>query len=207
VTDFWLLPKAELHLHIEGTFEPELISSIAERNRIKLHYASVEALRSAYHFSDLQAFLNVYYAGMRVLQTEQDFADLATAYLRKAQAQGVKHAEIFFDPQAHTDRGIAFDVVVDGLWSAFKNSENEFGITTKLIMCFLRDLSMKSAMDTLEAALPYRERIIGVGLDSAEVGNPPSKFKIVFDRARAEGFLTVAHAGDLTVERLSRLWL
>lgn len=196
MTDLWLIPKAELHLHIEGTFEPELIFAIAERNGIKLDYPTVAALRDAYNFSDLQAFLNVYYAGMRVLQTEQDFEDLATAYLRKAKAQNVKHAEIFFDPQAHTDRGIAFETVIDGLWSALRKSERDFGISTKLIMCFLRDLPAKSAMDTLERALPYRDRIVGVGLDSAEVGNPPSKFALVFDRARAEGFITVAHAGE-----------
>ncbi|HEV7179520.1 MAG TPA: adenosine deaminase [Candidatus Baltobacteraceae bacterium] len=196
MTDLSLIPKAELHLHIEGTFEPELIFTIAQRNGIKLDYPTVAALRDAYKFSDLQAFLNVYYAGMRVLQTEQDYEDLATAYLRKAKAQNVKHAEIFFDPQAHTDRGIAFETVIDGLWSALAKSERDFGITTKLIMCFLRDLPAKSAMDTLELALPYRDRIIGVGLDSAEVGNPPSKFQLVFDRARAEGFITVAHAGE-----------
>ena len=196
MTDLSLLPKAELHLHIEGTFEPELIFAIAERNGITLDYPSVAALRHAYRFSDLQSFLNVYYAGMRVLRTERDYEDLATAYLRKAQSQNVRHAEIFFDPQAHTSRGIPFATVVDGLSAALSKSERDFGITAKLIMCFLRDLTAASAMETLELALPYRDRIIGVGLDSAETGNPPSKFQIVFERARAEGFIAVAHAGE-----------
>ena len=196
MTDLSLLPKAELHLHIEGTFEPELIFAIAERNGIALDYPSVAALRDAYRFTDLQSFLNVYYAGMRVLRTEQDYEDLATAYLRKAKSQNVRHAEIFFDPQAHTGRGIAFSTVVDGLASALAKSERDFGITTKLIMCFLRDLPAASAMETLEQALPYRDRIVGVGLDSAEAGNPPSKFQVVFERARAEGFIAVAHAGE-----------
>jgi adenosine deaminase len=190
------LPKAELHLHIEGTFEPELIFAIAARNRIALDYPSVEALRDAYKFSDLAAFLAVYYRGMAVLRVERDYYDLTSAYLRRAKAQGVRHAEIFFDPQAHTDRGIAFSTVMDGIWAALRDGERELGITTHLIMCFLRDLSAESAMATLESALPFHDRIVGVGLDSAEVGNPPSKFKTVFDRARAEGFLTVAHAGE-----------
>jgi len=196
VIDLAFLPKAELHVHIEGTFEPELIFAIAERNGLKVKFAGVEALRDAYRFSDLQAFLNVYYAGMQVLQQAQDFSDLAGAYLRKAATQGVKHAEIFFDPQAHLERGVSFSTVMDGLWAVLSRSERDFGITTKLIMCFLRDQSAKSAMDVLELALPYGDRIVAVGLDSAEVGNPPSKFVRVFDRARVEGFLTVAHAGE-----------
>jgi len=194
-TDLSLLPKAELHVHIEGTFEPELLFQLAERNGVTLAYPTLEALHEAYNFTGLQSFLNVYYAGMKALVTEADFEDLMVAYLRKAQTQNVRHAEIFFDPQAHTDRGIPFKTVIDGLWNGAQRSE-QFGITTKLILCFLRDLSAQSAMETLELAIPYRDRIIGVGLDSAEAGNPPSKFADVFDRARAEGFLTVAHAGE-----------
>ena len=196
VIDLKTLPKAELHLHIEGTFEPELIFAIAQRNGVDPGYPSVEALRDAYNFTDLQSFLNVYYAGMNVLRTERDYYELATAYVKRAAAQGVRHAEIFFDPQAHTDRGIALGVVMEGLSSALSAARESLGVDSHLIMCFLRDLSAQSAMETLEAALPFREHIIAVGLDSAEVGNPPSKFTAVFDRARAEGFLTVAHAGE-----------
>jgi adenosine deaminase len=190
------LPKAELHLHIEGTFEPELIFTIAERNGVRLNYRNIEALREAYNFTDLQSFLDVYYHGMEALRVERDYYDLTTAYLKRVRGQGVRHAEIFFDPQAHTKRGVAFAVVVDGIASALADGRKNFGITSHLIMCFLRDMSAESAMATLESALPYKERIIGVGLDSAERGNPPSKFQAVFDRARAEGFLTVAHAGE-----------
>jgi adenosine deaminase len=190
------LPKAELHLHIEGTFEPALIFTIAERNGVRLNYPNVEALREAYNFTNLQSFLDVYYHGMEALRMEQDYYDLTTAYLRRVHSQGVRHAEIFFDPQAHTKRGVPFAVVVEGISSALADGERNFGITSQLIMCFLRDLTTESAMATLESALPFRERIIGVGLDSAEVGNPPSKFQAVFDRARANGFLTVAHAGE-----------
>lgn len=190
------LPKAELHVHIEGTFEPELIFEIAERNGVRLDYPSVDALKAAYRFTDLEAFLRVYYRGMAVLLRERDYYDLTIAYLRRAKAQGVRHAEIFFDPQAHTDRGIAFQTVIDGIWAALQDGRRELGITSHLIMCFLRDLSAQSAMQTLETALPYRDRIIAVGLDSAEAGNPPSKFQTVFDRARAEGFLAVCHAGE-----------
>ena len=196
VIDLLRLPKAELHLHVEGTFEPELIFAIAARNGLDPGYPSLEALRAAYRFTDLQSFLNVYYAGMRVLRTERDYYDLASAYFERAAAQGVRHAEIFFDPQAHTDRGIAFGVVLEGLRKALDEARDRLSITSHLIMCFLRDLSAESAMETLEAAIPYRDRIIAVGLDSAELGNPPSKFVSVFDRARAEGFLTVAHAGE-----------
>src|SRR5580698_6167030 len=194
--DLIALPKAELHLHIEGTFEPELIFTIAERNGVRLDYPNVEALREAYNFSDLQSFLNVYYHGMEALRVEQDYYDLTTAYLRRVQPQGVRHAEIFFDQQAHTKRGVAFDVVVEGISRGLADGERNLGITSRLIMCFLRDLSAESAMATLESALPYKDRVIGVGLDSAERGNPPSKFQAVFDRARAQGFLTVAHAGE-----------
>jgi len=190
------LPKAELHVHIEGTFEPDLIFALAERNRVPLAYESIEALAAAYEFSDLQSFLDLYYAGMAALRTEQDFADLADAYFARARAQGVVHAEIFFDPQAHTARGVPFATVIDGLWSIVGSSAARHGVSSKLIMCFLRDQSAESAMATLEAALPYGDRIVGVGLDSAEVGNPPSKFEAVFARARANGWKTVAHAGE-----------
>jgi adenosine deaminase len=194
--DAMRLPKAELHLHIEGTLEPELTFALAERNRVTLPYPSVDALRRAYEFSGLQSFLDLYYAGMTVLRTEQDFAELADAYFARARAQGVVHAEIFFDPQAHTARGVAFETVIDGLWSVVRDSERRHGISSKLIMCFLRDQSAESAMATLEQALPYGERIVGVGLDSAEVGHPPAKFARVFERALAEGWKTVAHAGE-----------
>jgi adenosine deaminase len=190
------LPKAELHLHIEGTLEPELIFALAERNRVKLPYPSVDALRRAYEFTDLQSFLDLYYAGMTVLRTEQDFSELADAYFARAREQGVVHAEIFFDPQAHTARGVALETVIDGLWTAVSTSAPRFDISSKLIMCFLRDQSAESAMATLDQALPFGDRIIGVGLDSAEVGNPPSKFARVFERALAEGWKTVAHAGE-----------
>ena len=190
------LPKAELHLHIEGTFEPEQIFEFAARNGVRLKYPSVEALRDAYKFTDLQSFLDLYYEAMSALRTERDFEELTLAYLRRARMQNVKHAEIFFDPQAHTGRGIAFETVLDGLWSALQRSERDFGITTKLIMCFLRDQPRESAMQTLETAAPFADRIAGVGLDSAEAGNPPSKFAAVYDRARALGFHAVAHAGE-----------
>ncbi|HTD35041.1 MAG TPA: adenosine deaminase, partial [Candidatus Elarobacter sp.] len=190
------LLKAELHLHIEGTFEPEMVFAFAERNRIALPWPSVEALRRAYEFTDLQSFLHLYYAAMNVFRTEEDFAELADAYFARAKAQGVVHAEIFFDPQAHTSRGVAFETVIEGLWSAVRESERRHGISSKLIMCFLRDLTAESAMATLEQALPYGERIVAVGLDSAEVGHPPAKFRRVFERALAEGWKTVAHAGE-----------
>lgn len=194
--DVRALPKAELHLHIEGTFEPELIFEIAERNGVRVPYPNVEALRAAYDFTDLQSFLNVYYAGMNVLRTERDYYDLAKAYMRKAAGDGIRHAEIFFDPQAHVQRGVSFDAVVDGLRAALEEAERELGITSFLILCFLRDLPVESADEILTTALRNRERIVAVGLDSAEVGNPPSKFARVFERARAEGFLAVAHAGE-----------
>lgn len=190
------IPKAELHLHIEGTFEPPQIFEFAQRNGMTLKYASVAALEEAYKFTDLQSFLDLYYAAMAVLRTERDFEELTRAYLRRAAGQGVKHAEIFFDPQAHTARGIPFETVIDGLWSALANSERDFGISTKLIMCFLRDLSAESAMQTFETALRFQDKIAGVGLDSAEVGNPPSKFAAVYERARANGMHVVAHAGE-----------
>ncbi len=190
------LPKAELHLHIEGTLEPELAFAMARRNRVDLPYEDEAALRQAYVFDDLQAFLDIYYAACSVLVTERDFYDLTWTYLLRAAMQGVRHAEIFFDPQTHTDRGVALDTVVAGITRALEDGRRNLGLTSHLIMCFLRHLSADAAMAMLEAALPYRESIIAVGLDSAEVGNPPEKFRDVFDRARAEGFLTVAHAGE-----------
>jgi adenosine deaminase len=190
------LPKAELHLHIEGTFEPNMIFEFAERNRIALPYETLDELHHAYKFTNLQSCLDLYYAAMAVLRTEQDFTELAEAYLARAKEQGVVHVEMFFDPQAHTARGVPFATVIDGLWSAVRRSEQLFGITSKLIMCFLRDQSVESALETLEQARPYGERIVAVGLDSAEVGYPPSKFTEVFARARAEGWKTVAHAGE-----------
>ncbi|HWD50885.1 MAG TPA: adenosine deaminase [Acidimicrobiales bacterium] len=190
------LPKAELHLHIEGTLEPELMFALAERNRVALPYPDVEAVRRAYVFDDLPSFLDVYYAGCAVLVTEADFYDLTTAYLHRAVAQGVSHTEIFFDPQTHTVRGIPFRTVVGGIRRALEDGERRWGISWRLIMCFLRHLSADAAMATLEEALPFREVIAAVGLDSGELGNPPSKFEAVFRRAREEGFLAVAHAGE-----------
>ena len=190
------LPKAELHLHIEGTLEPELMMQLAERNGIRLPYKNVEAIREAYEFTDLQSFLDIYYAGAAVLQHRQDFHDLTYAYLERAAADNVRHVEIFFDPQTHTDRGIDFTTVLDGIHGALEAGEAELGITFRLILCFLRHLSADAAMATLDAALPHRDRVHAVGLDSSEVGHPPSKFTRVFDRARDAGLLTVAHAGE-----------
>jgi adenosine deaminase len=190
------LPKAELHLHIEGTLEPELVFALADRNDVALPFRSVEEMRGAYAFTNLQSFLDLYYAAMAVLRTEADFEELANAYFARAREQGVVHVEMFFDPQAHTARGIPFATVIDGLHAAIKRSRQRFGISSQLIMCFLRDQSEESAFATLEQALPYGDRIVGVGLDSAEVGHPPAKFRRVFDRARAEGWKTVAHAGE-----------
>ncbi|PYN00972.1 MAG: adenosine deaminase [Candidatus Rokuibacteriota bacterium] len=186
------IPKAELHIHIEGSLEPELMFEIARRNGITLRYRSVDALRRAYQFTDLQSFLDIYYEGAAVLRRERDFNEMTLAYLRRAATDNVRHAEIFFDPQTHTGRGIAFATVIDGISAALRAGP----ISSRLILCFLRHLSAESAMQTLEAALPYRDRIVAVGLDSAEAGNPPSKFAAVFARARQEGFLTVAHAGE-----------
>ncbi|WP_406207494.1 adenosine deaminase [Kitasatospora sp. NBC_01560] len=190
------LPKAELHLHIEGTLEPELAFALAARNGVALPYADTEELRRAYSFSDLQSFLDLYYALMAVLRTEQDFADLADAYLARAAGQGVRHAEIFFDPQAHTARGVPLDVVVEGLGRALDRSEERYGISTRLIMCFLRDESAESALETFEAARPHFGRITGIGLDSAEVGHPPAKFREVYRLAAEAGLHRVAHAGE-----------
>ena len=190
------LPKAELHLHIEGTLEPQMVFSLAAKHGLKLRYPSVEALQEAYQFSDLQSFLDVYYAGAEVLRDEEDFHALTWAYLRKAHEQGVVHVEIFFDPQTHTARGVPFSTVIGGIQAALADGERVFGITYRLIMCFLRHLSAADAMSTLEAALPYKDVITAVGLDSGELGNPPAKFAEVFARARNEGWLAVAHAGE-----------
>ncbi len=190
------MPKAELHIHIEGSLEPELMFELAGRNGVALRYASVEEVRRAYDFSDLQSFLDLYYEGMRVLLHEQDFYDLTRAYLQRISAQNVRHTEIFFDPQAHTDRGVPFETVVAGIRRALVDAEQQLGISSKLIMCFLRHLSAERAMETLRTSLPYREWIVGVGLDSSEVGHPPEDFKAVFDEAREHGLLTVAHAGE-----------
>ena len=190
------LPKAELHLHIEGTLEPEMMFKLAERNNIKLPFESVEAVKQAYNFQNLQSFLDVYYHGTEVLRHEQDFYDLTWAYLQKAANQNVRHAEIFFDPQSHTERGIPFKVVHEGIYRALQDARSEFGLSSQLILCFLRHLSAEQAMATLYEAIQYKDTIVAVGLDSSELGNPPAKFKEVFDRARAENFLTVAHAGE-----------
>ncbi|MFE5047748.1 adenosine deaminase [Streptomyces sp. NPDC056637] len=190
------LPKAELHLHIEGTLEPELAFELAARNGVDLPFADTEALRKAYLFEDLQSFLDLYYGLMAVLRTEEDFEQLADAYLARAAEQGVRHAEIFFDPQAHTARGVPIGTVVEGLSAALSKSVERHGVSTRLIMCFLRDQSAESAMQTLESAKPYLDRIVGVGLDSAEVGNPASKFREVYEAAGALGLRKVAHAGE-----------
>lgn len=190
------IPKAELHLHIEGTLEPEQMFEFAERNSIKIPYATPELLKKAYQFNNLQEFLDIYYQGANVLLTEQDFYDLTMAYLQKAHHQNIKHTEIFFDPQTHTHRGVPFDVVISGINKALQDAEKTLKISSKLIMCFLRHLDEESAFDTLKQALPYKDSIAAVGLDSSEAGNPPSKFFNVFSEAKRHGFLTVAHAGE-----------
>ena len=190
------LPKAELHLHIEGSLEPELMFELAQRNGVAIPFDSVEAVRAAYDFSNLQDFLDIYYAGAQVLLTARDFEDLAFAYFRRAAADNVRHAEIFFDPQTHTDRGVAMSVVMEGLLQGMERAEAELGVTSKLILCFLRHLDEDAAFATLEAATPWLDRIEGVGLDSSEVGHPPSKFERVFARARELGLKLVAHAGE-----------
>ena len=204
------LPKAELHLHIEGSLEPELLFALARRNGVAIPFASVEAVRAAYNFSNLQDFLDIYYQGMSVLQTEQDFFDLTWAYLQRAAADTVRHVEIFFDPQGHTARGIAFATVLDGIERALKQGATQLGISYRLIMCFLRHLSEAEAEATLDEAVPYLARIHGVGLDSSEVGHPPAKFARVFARARDLGLFVTAHAGeegppDYVVEALDLL--
>ena len=190
------MPKAELHIHIEGSLEPELIFELAQRNCVSLPYASVEALRAAYAFTDLQSFLDIYYAGASVLLKAQDFEDMAWAYFQRAAADNVVHAELFFDPQTHTARGVPFAVVIEGLTHAVARAKDELGISASLILCFLRHLSEEEAFATLEEALPYLDRFIGVGLDSSERGHPPEKFARVFARCRELGLHLVAHAGE-----------
>ncbi|WP_325614556.1 adenosine deaminase [Pseudorhodoplanes sp.] len=190
------LPKCELHIHIEGSLEPEMMFALARRNGIALPYESIADIENAYRFQNLQDFLNVYYLGMSVLITEQDFYDLAFAYLKRARDDNVRHVEMFFDPQGHTDRGIAFATVIDGLSRAIEDAKHTLGVSASLIMCFLRHLDEISAERTLDAAMPFRDRIMGVGLDSSEAGNPPSKFARVFARARDAGFFLTAHAGE-----------
>ncbi|MGB2109652.1 MAG: adenosine deaminase [Marinobacter vinifirmus] len=196
--DAWLtaLPKAELHLHLEGALEPELMFALARRNNIELPWADVEALRQAYSFNNLQEFLDLYYQGANVLRTEQDFYDLTWAYLQKCHAQGVVHVEPFFDPQTHTERGIPFEAAITGISTALRDGRAQLGITGGLILSFLRHLSEEEAFQTLQQAMPFRDQFFAVGLDSSEKGHPPSKFERVFAKARAEGFLAVAHAGE-----------
>lgn len=198
MNEAWLkaLPKAELHLHLEGALEPELMFALARRNGIELPWSDVDVLRQAYSFNNLQEFLDLYYQGANVLRTEQDFYDLTWAYLQKCQAQGVVHVESFYDPQTHTERGIPFEAAINGISGAMRDGREQLGITGGLILSFLRHLSEDDAFRTLEQAMPFRDQFFAVGLDSAEQGHPPSKFERVFAKARAEGFLAVAHAGE-----------
>jgi adenosine deaminase len=200
------IPKAELHLHLEGTLEPELKFALAERNGVDLPYASAAEMRAAYDFDDLSSFLAVYYEGMSVLLEEQDFTDLALAYFTKAASQNVVYAEVFFDPQAHTSRGIAFETVLTGIRKAQEEASERLGLRTQLIMCFLRDMSAESALETLETSLPHREAIVGVGLDSDERNNPPAKFAAVFARAREEGFRITAHCDVDQDDSVNHIW-
>jgi adenine deaminase len=190
------LPKAELHLHIEGTLEPELAFQLAEKNRISIPFSSVDEMRAAFDFTDLQSFLDLYYASISVVRTEEDFHDLTLAYLKKAASQNVRHTEIFFDPQSHTARDIPLGTVINGITAALKRGQTELGVSSKLILSFLRHLSEESALETLQQALPFREQFIGVGLDSSEMGHPPSQFVNVFAEARRQGFRVVCHAGE-----------
>ena len=190
------MPKAELHMHIEGSLEPELIFAMAQRNGVSLAYPSVESLRNAYQFNNLQSFLDIYHAGTMVLKTEQDFYDMTQAYLKRAAADNVIHAEIFFDTQTHTGHGLSADVVINGLHRACADAKAQFGMTASLILCFLRHLSEREAFESLEQAMPFRDKIVSVGLASGELGNPPEKFTNVFARARELGFRLVAHAGE-----------
>ena len=190
------LPKAELHLHIEGTLEPELLFTLATRNNILLPYKNIDELKDKYQFHDLQSFLDIYYNGTNVLITKQDFYDLTFAYLRKAQQDGIRHVEIFFDPQSHVWRGIEFKDVIEGICEALEKGKKDFGISYFVIMCFLRHLSQENALEVLEMALPYKDKIKAVGLDSSELGHPPSKFVELFKRCKENNFLTVAHAGE-----------
>ena len=190
------IPKAELHLHIEGSLEPELMFELAKRNKIKIPFESVDEIRNAYNFHNLQSFLDIYYQGSKVLISEQDFFDLTWAYLLKSKENNILHTEIFFDPQTHTNRGIKFDLVINGIHRAILKAEKELGISSKIIMCFLRHLGEQSAFKILDQALKHKDKIVGVGLDSSEIGYPPSKFERVFNKAIEENFLTVAHAGE-----------
>lgn len=190
------IPKIELHMHIEGSLEPELMFRLAQTNKVDIPFKTVDDVRAAYKFTDLQSFLDIYYQGMNVLRTENDFYDLTMAYLTRAHNQNIVHTEIFFDPQGHTDRGITFGTVINGIHRALDDGQKEFGISSKLIMCFLRHLDEQSALKTLEAAKPYRHLITGVGLDSSENGHPPSKFQNVFSEAGKQGYKRVAHAGE-----------
>jgi adenosine deaminase len=190
------MPKAELHMHIEGSLEPELMFAVAQRNGIVMNYPNIEALRSAYVFDDLQSFLDIYHAGTLVLRTEADFYDMTHAYLARAAADNVLHAEIFFDTQTHTGHGVSADIVINGLYRACIDAQSEFGMSATLILCFLRHLSEQQAFECLEQALPHRDKLVGVGLASSEIGHPPEKFSRVFARARALGFRLVAHAGE-----------
>ena len=198
MNEAWLktLPKAELHLHLEGALEPELMFALARRNGIELPWSDVDVLRQAYSFNNLQEFMDLYYHGANVLHREQDFYDLTWSYLQKCQAQGVVHVEPFYDPQTHTERGIPFEVAINGISGAMRDGREQLGITGGLILSFLRHLSEDDAFRTLEQAMPFRDQFFAVGLDSAEQGHPPSKFERVFAKARAEGFLAVAHAGE-----------
>ena len=189
-------PKAELHLHIEGTLEPSLLFKLAKKNKIQIPFKSIDQIKSAYNFSNLQSFLDIYYQGASVLINEEDFFDLTWSYLLKCKNDNVVHTEIFFDPQAHTNRGIEFDTIINGIHKALLKAKNEFGISSEIIMCFLRHLDENSAFKTLEKALRHKDKIIGVGLDSSEIGHPPKKFERVFKKAIDNGFLTVAHAGE-----------
>jgi len=190
------IPKVELHLHIEGSFEPELMFEIAKRNNISLAYASIESLKKAYKFNNLQEFLDIYYTGAQALIKEQDFYDLTWAYLKKVHSQNVVHVEVFFDPQTHTDRGVSFDVVINGIYRALEKAKAEFNMSYKLIMSYLRHLSEEEAFKTLESSIPYKDWIDGVGLDSSELGNPPSKFESVFKASAEQGYKLAAHAGE-----------
>jgi adenosine deaminase len=205
------LPKTELHLHIEGTLEPELMFELAERNHIQLPFDSIEDVKAAYEFDNLQSFLDIYYQGANVLITEQDFFDLTWAYMLKCEEDNIVHTEIFFDPQTHTNRGVPFDAVINGIYGALQKAREKFNTTSAIIMCFLRHLDEKSAFAILKEAIKHKDKIIGVGLDSSEVGNPPSKFQRVFTKAIKEGFIPVAHAGEegppeYIEEALDLLW-
>ena len=190
------LPKAELHLHIEGSLEPELMFKLANKNKIKIPFETVEEVKKAYNFTNLQSFLDIYFAGAKVLITKQDFYDLTWDYILKCKNDNVVHTEIFFDPQTHTQRGISFETVISGIKEALADAKKEFGISSKIIMCFLRHLSQEEAFNTLEQSLPYKDYIVGIGLDSSELGNPPKKFEEVFKKAKENGYKLVAHAGE-----------